>query len=130
MKYILTLALLATLASCSKDSDKPLSKERTLTTTVQEFKEPNSGDYYWNVRLTFNPQVTIQGSVTVDFDVYYMGAFSKHYTEKINFQLKEKNTVVHNTSIRTTPWGQGDEVKNIKTGSLVQTSGDYIITIK
>lgn len=130
MKRIFTLALLATLVSCSKDSDNEPSKDRTLSATVQEYQPSGSGDYYWSVRLTFNPQVTIQGSVKVDFDVYYMGTFDKHHSQTVNFQLTEKNVFTHNTLIKTIPWGQGQEARNVKVENLVQNSGNYNITVK
>lgn len=128
MKYIFALALLATLVGCSKDSDNNPSKERTLKVDVIDYEPPNVLNNYWAVRLTFNPQVTVTGSIKVDFDVFNLGAFAYHVSQRFQFNLNDKNVYIHQT-----PHGsslQGPEIKNIVVDSLVQTSGDYNITIK
>lgn len=131
MKLLFTSFLLLTLLSCSKDSDNDDSdKDRTLQVVVQDYEPPGTASNYWAVKLIFNPQVTIQGSVKVDFDVYNLGAFYKHYSYKINFDLNNANTFIYQTNVISAPPGQGWEVKNIKVDSLVQTSGNYNITIK
>jgi hypothetical protein len=128
MKYIFILALLATLASCSKDTDNNNNNERTLKVDVIDYEPPTVSNNYWAVRLTFNPQVTITGSVKVDFDVYNLGSFAYHSSQKFQFSLDDKNVFIHQTQHSSAM--QGPEIKTIVVDSLSVSQGDYAITIK
>lgn len=131
MKHLFTLLCLVSLLSCSKDSDNNNNdKDRTLQVVVQDYVPPGTASNYWAVKLIFSPQVTIQGSVKVDFDVYNLGAFYKHYSYTINFDLNNANTFIYQTNVTSAPPGQGWDVKNIVVSNLTQTSGNYNITLK
>src|SRR5688500_87736 len=131
MKYLVTLLLTSiVLFSCSKDKDDDNKNDRTLEVFLFDRISPTSGNHRVAIQLQFLPSVTIQGSVKVDFDIYSLNAFYKHYSEKITFTLNNLNNFLHQTEIPFAPNGMGLEVRNVVVDSLVQTSGNYNITIK
>jgi hypothetical protein len=131
MKYLFTLLIVSVvLFSCSKGKDDKKQEDRTLQVNVIDAISPTSGNHVWTVRLLFNLKVTIQGSVKVDYDIYHLGAFNKHYSQKVNFSINDDHYFYHYTTVISAPPGQGWEVKNMIVDSLAQTSGNYNITIK
>jgi hypothetical protein len=130
MKRLFTLLpFIAILLACSKSNNSNEDKKRTLQIQVKDHQPPTVLNHYWGVFLTFNQPVTLTGSVKVDYDVYNLSAFYKHYSYKITFGLDNKSEYIYNTNVASAPAGQGWETRNLSIDSL-QATGDYIIELK
>lgn len=123
------LIIASVLISCSKSNDSNGDKKRTLQIQIKDYQPPPTANHNWGVHLTFNKSVTLTGSVKVDYDVYNLNAFFKHYSYKVAFSLNNETSFIYNTNVASAPAGQGWEVRNVIVDSL-QTTGDYIIELK
>lgn len=125
MKKIITIVILfATFVACKKDSEAP---KREVSITAFDSGDP-AAEHYWIVNLTFQPQVTLKGSVDIEFDAYHYENFVKHVSEKVYFELDNENHYQHkivNTQVLKTP-----SIRNFKYSNFVITEGNYNITIK
>lgn len=127
-KYLLFGFILINMIACSKDSGDDKPTKTSLNVIVVDHQPPPLADHYWGIVLTFNPAVTLTGSVKVEYDVYNLGAFGEHYSYKIPLNLNNANSLTYNTKVGSQL--QGPEIRNLKVDSLILTSGNYDITIK
>ena len=127
-KFLLFGFLLINFIACSKDSGNNEPKQATLSVIVIDHQPPPLANHYWGIRLSFNPAVTLTGSVKVEYDVYNLGAFGEHYSYKIPIDLNNENAFTYNTKVGSQL--QGPEIKNLKVDSLIITEGNYYVTIK
>lgn len=127
MKLLLLTVLAAfMLESCSrKDSSNDLdNKNRTLEVSISGYEGK------WGVFLNFDKPVTIEGSLKVDFDVYYLGALQKHNSFKVPFKITDVSGGFVFKTNESGGLGTGIELRNKVVDSLVITKGDYNITLK
>ncbi len=128
-KYLLSLLLIASFASCDKKDEEVEDKSLTMNVRIYDYQPPFSTNRFWTIGLNLNKSVTeLGGAIKVKFDVYSAGVFKANHEHIGAFVIRGSDYFDIMTSYNAS-YAPPVEIKNLVVLDYIQSAGDYQVTI-